>query len=161
MQVVTGFGSNSGEKRELIIEAVNCLTAFGREVVSSSFYETEPWGFRCDEPFLNRVTVFETSLSPQKFLECGLEIERQLGRVRTSDGPRYSSRPIDIDLLFCDSLILDTPELTLPHPHICERNFVLVPLAEILPDFVHPTAGKTIVRLLAESPDRLKVRKVE
>lgn len=160
MQAVTIFGSNSGEKLELIKQAICRLSETGRIILSSSFYETAPWGFECRENFLNQITVFDTPLPPEEFLQTCLDTEKKLGRVRTVNGPRYSSRPIDIDLLFCDSRIIETPDLILPHPRLCERNFVLVPLAEIMPDFVHPVAGKTIARLLAESPDRLEVRKL-
>lgn len=159
MQAVTIFGSNSGKKQELIIQAIRQLSQAGEIVLSSSFYETEPWGFKCHENFLNQITVFETLLSPEEFLKTCLDIEKKLGRVRTSNGPRYSPRPIDIDLLFCDSQIINTPTLTLPHPRLSERNFVLIPLAEIMPDFVHPVLGKTIANLLTESPDRLQVKK--
>jgi len=161
MQAVTIFGSNSGQKQELITQAIHRLSSVGKAILSSSFYETEPWGFECNENFLNQITVFETSLSPQAFLDCCLQTEKQLGRIRFPGGPRYSSRPIDIDLLFCDSLIIHTPGLVLPHPRLCERNFVLVPLSEIMPDFIHPVSGKTIARLLAESPDRLQVKKAD
>lgn len=160
MRAVTIFGSNSGDRQALITQAIRKLSETGRIVASSSFYETEPWGFECRENFLNQITVFETALSPEEFLKTCLDTEKQLGRIRTPDGPRYSSRPIDIDLLFCDSRILNTPTLTLPHPRMCERNFVLVPLAEIMPDFVHPVLGKSIATLLEESPDRLQVKKI-
>lgn len=160
MQVVTIFGSNSGNKQELITQAIDRLSRIGKIVLSSSFYETEPWGFECRENFLNQVTVFATALSPEKFLQACLDTEKHLGRVRSTDGPRYSSRPIDIDLLFCDSQILDTPRLTIPHPRLSKRNFVLIPLVEIMPDFVHPVLGKSIKDLLSESPDQLQVRKI-
>lgn len=160
MQAVTIFGSNSGKKQELIREAIYQLSKIGQIVLSSSYYETEPWGFECSENFLNQITVFETSLSPEEFLKACLDTEKQLGRIRTTYGPRYSSRPIDIDLLFCDSQILNTPALTIPHPRLSERNFVLTPLAEIMPDFVHPVLGKTMTCLLAESPDQLQVKRL-
>ena len=121
--------------------------------MASSFYETAPWGFECDENFLNQVVVFQTRLSAFDFLQRCLETEKRLGRIRLAGGPRYSSRPIDIDLLFYDSVILNTPDLILPHPRMQERNFVLTPLAEILPDFVHPVFQKTIATLLQVSSD--------
>ena len=149
MQVVTILGSNSGNKRQLITEAIRILSSTEQWVMASSFYETAPWGFECDENFLNQVVVFQTRLSAFDFLQRCLETEKRLGRIRLAGGPRYSSRPIDIALLFYD-----------PHPRMQERNFVLTPLAEILPDFVHPVFQKTIATLLQECPDKLEARKL-
>ena len=147
MQVVTILGSNSGNKRQLITEAIRILSSTEQWVMASSFYETAPWGFECDENFLNQVVVFQTRLSAFDFLQRCLETEKRLGRI-------------DIDLLFYDSVILNTPDLILPHPRMQERNFVLTPLAEILPDFVHPVFQKTIATLLQECPDKLQARKL-
>lgn len=160
MQVVTIFGSNQGNKFRIIKEAIAILSSAGQVTMASSLYETEPWGFECDEKFLNQVVVFDTSFSPQEFLNACLNTEQQLGRIRHKGGARYSSRPIDIDLLFYDSLILDTPELILPHPRICERNFVLTPLAEIMPDFIHPVLQLTISELSSLCGDKLKANKI-
>lgn len=121
MQVVTILGSNSGNKRQLITEAIRILSSTEQWVMASSFYETAPWGFECDENFLNQVVVFQTRLSAFDFLQRCLETEKRLGRIRLAGGPRYSSRPIDIDLLFYDSVILNTPDLILPHPRMQER----------------------------------------
>lgn len=160
MQAVTIFGSNQGNKYHILKGAKSTLSlATGKIIQESSFYETIPWGFDCHENFLNQVVVFETELPPLTFLQRCLETEKKFGRERHSDGPRYAQRPIDIDILFFDSLIRNTPELILPHPRLSERNFVLIPLAEIMPDFIHPISGKTINQLLAESPDRLGVTK--
>ena len=160
LQKKTILGSNSGNKRQLITEAIRILSSTEQWVMASSFYETAPWGFECDENFLNQVVVFQTRLSAFDFLQRCLETEKRLGRIRLAGGPRYSSRPIDIDLLFYDSVILNTPDLILPHPRMQERNFVLTPLAEILPDFVHPVFQKTIATLLQECPDKLQARKL-
>lgn len=161
MQAIIMLGSNSGNKRRLLETAVQMLSATESLVKVSSLYETEPWGFECDEYFLNQAAVFQTRLTAPQFLQRCLEIETQLGRARTEGGPRYTSRPIDIDLLFYDSLILETADLILPHPRLQARNFVLTPLAEILPDFVHPVLRQTISELQALCPDPLRVRKVE
>ncbi len=105
-------------------------------------------------------SLFSNPVIGLRFLQRCLETEKRLGRIRLAGGPRYSSRPIDIDLLFYDSVILNTPDLILPHPRMQERNFVLTPLAEILPDFVHPVFQKTIATLLQECPDKLEARKL-
>ena len=162
MTVATIFGSNQGDKYRILQAAVTTLSAaVGKVVRESSFYETAPWGFVCEECFLNQVVVFDTLLSPERFLYHCQETEKKLGRQRNLDGPRYSSRPIDIDLLFYGSQIVHTPDLVIPHPRIAERNFVLTPLAEIMPDFVHPVFRKTISELLALCPDKLAVKRLD
>ena len=161
MQVTTILGSNSGQKQEIMAHAIRLLECAGRVIARSSLYETAPWGFECKEIFLNQLVVFETALSPKDFLIHCLQTEKQLGRVRISKGERYSSRPIDIDILFCESLHLDTPELTVPHPRLAERNFVLIPLREVMPDFIHPVLHQTITELCDSCPDTLAVKKLQ
>lgn len=158
--IATILGSNSGDKYQLLKEAAHLLSASGKIIRQSSFYETEPWGFESDENFLNQVIIFETPLKPSDFLHCCLEVEKKLGRVRNPNGPRYTSRPIDIDILFCDSRIINTPELTVPHPRICERHFVLAPLAEVMPEFIHPGKQKSIQELLSICPDCSIVKRI-
>ena len=96
MQVVTILGSNSGNKRQLITEAIRILSSTEQWVMASSFYETAPWGFECDENFLNQVVVFQTRLSAFDFLQRCLETEKRLGRIRLAGGPRNSTRPIKL-----------------------------------------------------------------
>lgn len=160
MLVTVILGSNSGNKAGYIKQATALLDRqAGKLVAFSSLYETAPWGFESDEPFLNRVAQFESKLSPEDFLQQALSIEKSLGRTRPTDS-RYASRTIDIDLLFCDSQILCTPALILPHPRIAERRFALVPLNEIMPDFIHPLFHKTLSQLLSECTDPLAVKKI-
>lgn len=158
--IATILGSNSGDKYQLLKEAAHLLSASGEIIQQSSFYETEPWGFESDENFLNQVIIFETPLNPSDFLHRCLEVEKKLGRVRNPNGPRYTSRPIDIDILFCDSQIINTPELIVPHPRICERHFVLAPLAEVIPDFIHPGKQKSVLELLSICPDHSIVKRI-
>ncbi len=158
--IATILGSNSGDKYQLLKEAAHLLSASGEIIQQSSFYETEPWGFESDENFLNQVIIFETPLNPSDFLHRCLEVEKKLGRVRNPNDPRYTSRPIDIDILFCDSQIINTPELTVPHPRICERHFVLAPLAEVMPDFIHPGKQKSVLELLSICPDHSIVKRI-
>ena len=99
----------------------------------SSFIETEPWGFKSKNKFLNAACSVLTTLSPMECLDATQQIERELGRKSKSKGGKYHDRPIDIDLLMYDDLTLSTPRLSLPHPHMQERDFVMIPLREIMP----------------------------
>ena len=128
-----GLGSNLGDRSALLNEALQLIDErVGRVVRVSSYYETEPWGFQSDNLFLNAAALVITTLSPQRCLKETQHIERQLGRVdKTVDGA-FQDRPIDIDLLMYDDLEVNEPDLTLPHPHIEEREFVQIPLQEIL-----------------------------
>lgn len=128
-----GLGSNLGDRSALLDEALRLIDKrVGHVVRVSSYYETEPWGFQSDNLFLNAAALVITTLSPQRCLKETQHIERQLGRVdKTVDGA-FQDRPIDIDLLMYDDLEVNEPDLTLPHPHIEEREFVQIPLQEIL-----------------------------
>ena len=116
----------------------------------SSLYETEPVGFREQPRFLNAVLAVETSREPLQIMHRLLAIERELGRQRTF---RNAPRTLDLDLLLLDDVVLATPALTLPHPRVHERAFVLIPLAEIAPNTVHPVLMQPIATLLAALPD--------
>jgi 2-amino-4-hydroxy-6-hydroxymethyldihydropteridine diphosphokinase len=151
-----GLGSNlnsaAGSPRATLTAAISALGAVGYIVAQSSFYETEPLGYADQPKFLNNVITLETKLAPFELLLQLLAIERAFGRDRANTPPK-GPRTLDPDLLLVDNLILDTPELTLPHPALTERRFVLAPLAEIAPNIVHPATGKTIAALLAELPE--------
>lgn len=133
-----GLGSNLGDRKGLICEALRLVgLTIGRVETVSSFYETEPQGFRSDHLFLNAAARVSTPLSPRSCLQQTQRIERMLGRRRKSTDGQYHDRPIDIDLLYYDNVVMDEPDLTLPHPRIAERDFVRLPLQEIGKE--HPT----------------------
>ena len=131
--VYLALGSNIGDRRNALSEAIRLIDErVGRVDKVSSFMETEPWGFKSEFKFLNAVLSVQTMLSPIEILHITQNIEKEMGREKKSLGGIYHDRIIDIDLLMYDSLQLDTPELTLPHPHMKEREFVMIPLMEIL-----------------------------
>ena len=148
MRAYIGLGANLGDRETTIERAVRLLDDVGGvEVVAvSTLRETEPWGPVEQPPYLNGAAAVETALAPRALLEVLLDVERRLGRVR--DGERYGPRTIDLDLLLFGDLELDETGLTLPHPHLHERRFVLEPLAEIAPALVVPGHGP-VVQLLA------------
>ena len=158
MRVTLIFGGNQGDRKALVNEAIKEMSDIGKIERCSSLYETAPWGFESSNSFYNQVVTYETSLSPENVLDKCQEVEKKLGRIRS--GVQFCSRSMDIDILFCDSQIINTPRLTVPHPRMTLRNFVLAPLNEIMPDFVHPVTHKTISELFTESPDTLKAEKL-
>ena len=146
-RVFISLGSNIGDRSKFLSLALTSLAPDFRIISKSSVYETDPWGYEDQEKFLNQVAELETAIQPAEVLEKLKSIESNLGR---KTGFRYGPREIDLDLLFYDDLILDTEQLQIPHPRIPERAFVLIPLQEIAPDFVHPVLGKTIMELSNE-----------
>ena len=127
------LGSNLGDREDMLRRAITLIEErVGKVQRVSSFIETEPWGFESEHPFLNAACLVLTTLSPMQCLDATQQIERELGRKRKSQNGIYHDRPIDIDLLMYDGLTLSTPRLTLPHPRMQERDFVMIPLREIL-----------------------------
>jgi 2-amino-4-hydroxy-6-hydroxymethyldihydropteridine diphosphokinase len=152
------LGSNLGDRGERLAEATDRVARLGRIAAQSSVYETEPVGYHDQPPFLNAVLSLETKSEPIALLEGLLEIEREMGRDR-SGGVRNGPRTVDLDLLLMGDAVVNTSQLTLPHPALAERRFVLEPLAEIAPELEHPQSRKTMAALLAQLPDEGENRK--
>ena len=144
-----GLGSNIGKKQENLNQALIYIEErIGSIVCSSSIYETTPCGFSSDNLFLNMVIKVSTSLLPDELLLVSKTIERLMGRsYKSSDNSSYEDRVIDLDILFYDSVEMSTPELTIPHPLLHTRLFVLEPMSEIAPEWEHPVLHKTISTL--------------
>ena len=148
MRIYLGLGTNLGDKELNLRVAVQKIEErIGKVISLSAFYATAPWGFQSDNNFLNAAAGGGTSLSPFDILERTQQIEQEIGRLHKSHDGVYSDRLIDIDLLLYGDKILQDERLSLPHPLMAERKFVLEPLAEIAPDVVHPVLHKTIREL--------------
>jgi 2-amino-4-hydroxy-6-hydroxymethyldihydropteridine diphosphokinase len=153
------LGSNAGNREQFIFKAEQLINKeIGKIVSASSLYETEPWGISTGSYFLNKSVISETNLDPFEILEKSQKIEITLGRK--VDSPRYSSRVLDIDILFIDNIIIESNTLKIPHPEIANRRFVLEPLSEIEHYYIHPVEKKSIRELLDNCTDRLSVRRI-
>jgi 2-amino-4-hydroxy-6-hydroxymethyldihydropteridine diphosphokinase len=156
--VFLALGGNLGDRAANLRAACDHLREAGVQIERcSSLYETEPWGVSDQPRFLNAVCRGRTELSPAALLALAKRIERAMGRVETV---RYGPRPIDIDILLYDEQTIATPELTIPHPRLAERAFVLVPLAELAPDLRPPGSQQTVRQLLEALGKVEGVRKV-
>jgi 2-amino-4-hydroxy-6-hydroxymethyldihydropteridine diphosphokinase len=156
-RVYLSIGSNIGDRTANLQSAIEELSRFGKVAAVSSFYETEPVEFTKQPWFLNCAVALDTEKTPGQLLRALLEIERTMGRLRTQQkGPRK----IDIDILLFDNSSVNTATLTIPHPAMHERRFVLEPLAEIAPDARHPLLNKTVRELRDSLPPGQAVRRV-
>lgn len=151
-----GLGSNLGDRKANLTLAVELISVrIGAILKQSSVYETRAWGNTSQPDFFNQVILVSTKLSATECLTQLAEIEKNLGRIRTE---RWGPRSIDLDLLYYNKKIINTPDLIVPHPGIADRKFVLIPLVEISKDFVHPLLNKSNQQLLTECQDQLEVK---
>lgn len=157
-QAVILLGSNLFNRKSFLDESKIMMKNFGSIVSSSSVYESVAWGFESENNFLNQVLILETELNPIMLLSELQKVENKLGRKRIAG--KYISRTIDLDILFFNEEIIEEEYLIVPHSHIQDRLFTLLPLVEILEDFIHPTLKKTIKELVDLCPDRGKVWKI-
>ena len=148
------LGSNIGDRKALLDKAQSHIEQEYCHIIKvSKIYETLPWGFQANTTFFNQAILINTSLPPQELLTHCLEIETSMGRIRTPNKQQlYTSRCIDIDLLFYENTVCQTPSLTLPHPLLQHRLFALQPLAEVAPDWVHPILGLTAAQMIQRLP---------
>jgi 2-amino-4-hydroxy-6-hydroxymethyldihydropteridine diphosphokinase len=155
--VYLSLGANLGDRLANLRLALTRLQTLARLEEVSSLYETQPQGVSDQPLFLNALCRVSTGLEPQALLRFLKNVERETGRQ--PGGERWGPRPIDLDILLYDDRVLDAPELTVPHPRLAERAFVLVPLCELAPELRHPLLGKTMKELLA-SVGKKGVRKI-
>lgn len=153
------LGTNLGDRNSNLSAASHCIeNDLGEILLKSSIYETEPWGVTGQQNYLNQVLKVNTQVSAQEILRNILSIEKSLGRNRTT---KYASRIIDIDILFYSKDIVDEENLTIPHPLLHKRKFVLAPLLEIAPNYIHPVFHKSIKQLMNECDDKNEVLKID
>jgi 2-amino-4-hydroxy-6-hydroxymethyldihydropteridine diphosphokinase len=147
VQTVVLMGSNAPDAQNWLQRALNQLPAVGEVLSVSGVYASPSWGF--DGPdFRYAAVLLQTDQSPHQVLHGLLAIEAQLGRVRTTNGPRYTSRTIDLDLLIWADAVIDAPDLQIPHPRLADRRFALLPLQELVPNWLTPAGGESIGTLL-------------
>ncbi|ASZ12076.1 2-amino-4-hydroxy-6-hydroxymethyldihydropteridine diphosphokinase [Chitinophaga pendula] len=153
------IGGNLGDRVANLQEAVSRIDRIaGKVVKTSALYETAPWGNVQQPDYLNQALEVETSLDALPLLRTLLEIETEIGRIRRQ---KWGARVIDIDMIFFNQEVIDLPELKVPHPRMAARQFVLVPLQEIIPHWVHPVLQEDITTLLAQCPDELPAKKLD
>ena len=154
-EVYLQLGSNIGERLDNLNQSIKIITErIGNVLEKSSVYESTPWGVENQRNFLNQVIFVKSNFDPYAILDLVLQIEKDMGRIRIE---KWGERIIDIDILFIDDLIIESENLCIPHEFIAKRKFVLQPMCEIAPAFIHPKLNKTISQLLEECIDEEKV----
>ena len=154
-EVYLQLGSNIGDRLDNLDQSIKIITErIGNVLEKSSVYESTPWGVENQRNFLNQVIFVKSNFDPYTILDLVLQIEKDMGRIRIE---KWGERIIDIDILFIDDLIIESENLCIPHEFIAKRKFVLQPMCEIAPVFIHPKLNKTISQLLEECIDEEKV----
>ena len=154
-EVYLQLGSNIGDRLGNLDQSIKIITErIGNVLEKSSVYESTPWGVENQRNFLNQVLFVKSNFDPYTILDLVLQIEKDMGRIRIE---KWGERIIDIDILFIDDLIIESENLCIPHEFIAKRKFVLQPMCEIAPRFIHPKLNKTISQLLEECIDDEKV----
>ncbi len=158
--IFIGLGSNLGEPAENLLRAFDSVSRLDgvERPLLSPLYKTPPYGIVDQPEFVNAAARFETTLPPRAVLNSLLTIEEQMGRIRKE---KWGPRLIDLDLLFYGDRVIEEEKLTIPHPEIHKRDFVLVPLADIAPNWQHPVLGKKIHELLSDMKDISNMRQIE
>lgn len=155
------LGGNIGNVQETFNDTKKLISTFAKIIRQSSIYMSEAWGFSTDALFYNQVVEIEADMQPIALLAKLKSVEKQLGRNEKTTNGIYQSRTIDIDILFCENIIIDNePELVIPHPRLHLRRFTLLPLTEYWANFVHPKLNKTITQLFCECNDMGKVWRI-
>lgn len=155
------LGGNLGNVAQTFGKAIELLKELGTIKQKSSLYTSKAWGFEANEMFLNQVVEIDSTLEPHTMLSTTQNMEQQLGRTSKSTCEEYQSRIIDIDILFCDNLIIKTPTLTIPHPLLHKRMFTLAPLTEHWSNYMHPILQKTIEQITNECTDKSIVNRLD
>lgn len=162
IRVFLSLGSNLGNKLENLQQCVSEISKIAQLKKISSVYESPPWGYSDPNSYLNAVIQINTGESANSMLDKLLGIEKKLGRKRSVERPDiYNNRSIDIDILFFGSSLIEESELIIPHPRLHLRNFVLRPLVDVAPDFIHPALHIPLRDLLRLSPDKSEILKTE
>jgi len=154
-----GLGSNIGDRRDILVRTRHALEQeLGPVLAASKIYETAAWGKIDQSDFLNQVIILGCKMTQYQVLRAILRTEAKLGRVRQD---KWGARSIDVDLLFYGELVYESSDLTIPHPFISQRRFILAPLAEIAPDFIHPTLNISMRSLLQKCEDQSAIKVFE